>query len=107
MAPSTSSTATSAISTPPGPATIGSVLPVALIGRRLDEVFPAEIVARVRPFLDRAFAGETVTFPLSAFGLDYTIHAWPLPEPDGTVGAIAAMAQEVPARPRGAEDLTP
>src|SRR6188474_1477127 len=47
------------------------LIPVALIGHRLDEVFPADVVAQVEPFLDRAFAGETVTFTLSAFGREY------------------------------------
>jgi len=68
--------------------------PVVLIGRRLDEVYPADLVARVRRFLERAFAGEMVAFPLSAFGYEYNVRAWPLPEADGTVGAVVAIAQE-------------
>jgi DNA-binding CsgD family transcriptional regulator len=83
------------------------LMPMALIGHRLDEVFPADIVDRVGPFLDRAFDGETVAFTLSAFGREYGIRAWPLTEPDRTIGAVVAVAQEVPTPPQGADELTP
>jgi DNA-binding CsgD family transcriptional regulator len=77
-----------------------------LIGHRLDELFP-EIVAWVRPFFDRAFAGETVTFPLSVVGREYGIRAWPLAETAGAITAVVAIAREAPARPAAAEELTP
>src|SRR5688500_15531996 len=32
--------------------------PAGLIGMRLDDLYPADAVALVRPFYDRAFAGE-------------------------------------------------
>jgi len=89
-----------------GHARLGLV-PIMLIGHRLDEIFPAEIVAWVGPFLGRAFAGETVTFTLSAFGHEYSIRAWPLAEPDSTIGAVMAVAQEVLAPSQQAEELSP
>ena len=80
--------------------------PEHLVGHRLGELFP-EIVARVRPFFDRAFAGETVTFPLSVVGREYGICAWPLAEPPGAITAVAAIAHEVPPRSDAAAVLTP
>jgi DNA-binding CsgD family transcriptional regulator len=77
-----------------------------LIDQRLDELFPPELVEPIRRFYARAFAGETVTFTLVAFGLEYDIRAAPIVEPDGEVNAIVAMAQETPVRPR-AEVLSP
>jgi DNA-binding CsgD family transcriptional regulator len=83
------------------------LMPVALIGQRLDDLFSGDSIVQVRPFYDRAFAGETVTFTLAVFEREYTIRAWPLAESDGTIGAIVVVAQEVPAQPQGAEELTP
>jgi DNA-binding CsgD family transcriptional regulator len=80
--------------------------PEELIGHRLDELFP-EIVAWVRPYFNRAFAGETVTFPLSVVGHEYGIRARPLAEPAGAIMAVVAIAREGPARPAAAEELTP
>jgi DNA-binding CsgD family transcriptional regulator len=80
--------------------------PDRLVGHRLDELFPA-IVARVRSFLDRAFDGETVTFPLTVVGREYWIHAWPLAEPSAAITTVVAIAQELPTRPPAAEVLTP
>jgi len=80
--------------------------PGLLITRRLDDLFPDELVARVRPFYARAFAGETVTFILPVFGHEYTIQAWPLVEADGAINAIVAMAREIPTPP-SAEVLSP
>src|SRR3712207_8626857 len=39
-----------------------------LIGKRLDDLFPADSVAYVRPLYGRAFAGEEVAFELAVFG---------------------------------------
>ena len=63
----------------PDGATIGpcrkGLAPDLLIGHRLDELFPDEVVDCVRPFSARAFAGETVTFTAPAFGREYTVQA--------------------------------
>jgi DNA-binding CsgD family transcriptional regulator len=64
-------------------------------------------VAYVRPFYERAFAGETVVFDLPVFGRGYTIHASPLREPRGSVVGVVAIAQETPAQPSSAGALTP
>lgn len=80
--------------------------PEQLIGHRLDELF-ADIVPWVRPFFDRAFAGETVTFPLSVVGREYGIRAWPLARAADVIIAVVAIAQEAPARPAAADELTP
>jgi hypothetical protein len=56
------------------------LLSVALIGRRLGDIFPAEVVAQAEPSLRRAFAGETVAFTLEAYGQGYDVRAWPLAE---------------------------
>jgi hypothetical protein len=44
--------------------------PAALVGTRLADLFPADSVAYVRPFYERALAGETVVFDLPVFGRD-------------------------------------
>jgi DNA-binding CsgD family transcriptional regulator len=88
-----------------GHARLGLV-PEALTGRRLDDLFPAEPIARVRAFCRRAFTGETVTFTLSIFGREYVIRAWPLAEPDAAISAIVAVAREVPTPLPGVERLT-
>jgi len=77
-----------------------------LMGQRLDDLFPAASLAPVKPFYARAFAGELVTFALVVFGLEYTVRAAPLAEPDGTARAIAALTREAPVRP-GVEMLPP
>jgi len=73
--------------------------PEMLIGRRLDDLFPADSVDPVRPFYARAFAGETVSFALPVFEREYSVRASPLPQPDGAIHAIVALAQETPAQP--------
>jgi len=77
-----------------------------VIGRQVDDIFPADLVAPVRPFYARAFAGETVTFTMPVFGHEYSVHVWPLAESDGTVNAIVALTQKAPPRP-SAEALSP
>jgi len=80
--------------------------PEHLVGHRLEDLFP-EIVASVGPCFDRAFAGETVTFPLSVVGREYGIRAWPLAAPPGAITAVVAIAHEVTARSDAAAVLTP
>ena len=80
--------------------------PDVVIGHRFEDILPAEVVALAGPFLARALAGETVTFTLPAMGHEYSVHAWPLMEPDGAINAIVALSQEAPVPPR-AEVLSP
>src|SRR4051794_27356592 len=47
--------------------------PASLIGKRLAALSPADSVAFVRPFYERAFAGDVVVFELPVFGHSYTI----------------------------------
>ena len=51
----------------------------------------------------RAFDGGTVTFSVPILGREYPVRTRPLTEPDGAIGAIVGVAQEMPAPPRGAE----
>jgi DNA-binding CsgD family transcriptional regulator len=78
-----------------------------LVGQRLDDLFPDEVVDRVRPFYARAFAGKTVMFTAPAFGREYDVRAWPITAPNGTIGAVVAVAQEVPTPSQVGEELTP
>src|SRR4051794_12216159 len=81
-----------------GHARLGLV-PATLIGKRLDDLFPAGPVAEIRIHCGRAFAGEAVTFALLILERTYIIRAWPLEEADGAINAIVAMAIEVPTPP--------
>jgi DNA-binding CsgD family transcriptional regulator len=81
--------------------------PADLIGKRLDDLFPADSVAYVRPLYGRAFAGEEVVFELAVFGRVYTIRASPLRDRRGSIVAALAIAQEVAARPGAEGALTP
>ena len=83
------------------------VLPVALIGKRLSDIFPVDVVTQAEPFLCRAFAGETVAFTMVAYGQGYDVRAWPLAEADGSIGAIVAVAQEIAVPPQAGAELTP
>src|SRR3989442_7357976 len=49
----------------------------ALAGRRLDELFDAELVSIVEPHYRRAFTGEHRQFPFDVFGQTYHIAAAP------------------------------
>src|SRR3954452_8226071 len=77
-----------------------------VIGHRMGGLLPREGVAQVRPFYDRAFAGETVRFSVPALGREYSIPAWPLATQDGAINAIVALARETPTPP-SAEALPP
>jgi DNA-binding CsgD family transcriptional regulator len=80
--------------------------PDVFIGKQIGDLFSAEVVARVTPFYARVLAGETVTFTLSVIGLELSMQAWPLAEPDGAIRAIVVMAQEAPTQP-GTDVLSP
>jgi hypothetical protein len=77
-----------------------------LIGRTLDELFPAGEVASVKPFLERAFEGQAVQFEVDAFGRTYIMSAGPLDDPP--VEQIIAVAQEIsPTRDRAGSHSEP
>ncbi len=76
-----------------------------IVGRTLHEVLGAAAVARVRPYIDRVLAGESVEYeaelPWAASGPGW-IHARYTPwlEPDGTVGGWVASIEDISARKR-------
>ena len=79
--------------------------PEVLVGKTLDELFPKESADFVRPYYERAFAGEGVEFELRLEDRVYGIHAAPLHEEDGEVRTIIAVAQNVTERKRAEEGL--
>src|SRR5215213_9652426 len=79
--------------------------PEMLVGKTLDELFPKESADVVKPYYERAFAGEGVEFELPLGGRVYGIHAAPLHEEDGEVRTIIAVAQNVTERKRAEEGL--
>jgi PAS domain S-box-containing protein len=78
--------------------------PEMLVGRTLDELFPKDSVEFVRPYYQRAFAGENVEFELPLGGYIYSIHAAPLLEEDDEVRTIIAVAQNVTEHKRAQEE---
>ena len=72
--------------------------PEKLIGRPLREVFPGESVDYVAPYYRRAFAGETVEFPLEVGAYTYSVTAIPLRDSGGGVYAVMAVAQNITQR---------
>jgi len=78
--------------------------PEMLVGKTLDELFPKESAAFVRPYYRRAFAGENVEFELPLGGRTYSIYAAPLREENGEVHTIIAVAQNVTERKRVQEE---
>jgi PAS domain S-box-containing protein len=79
--------------------------PEMLVGKTLDELFPKESADLVKPYYEKAFAGEGVEFELPLGGRVYGIHAAPLREVDGEVRTIIAVAQNVTERKRAEERL--
>jgi PAS domain S-box-containing protein len=78
--------------------------PEMLVGKTLDELFPKESAAFVRPYYRRAFAGDNVEFELPLGGRTYSIYAAPLREENGEVHTIIAVAQNVTERKRVQEE---
>lgn len=68
--------------------------PMALVGRRLADVFSPQSVARLEPFYRRAFDGATVRVDLPVLERVYTISAGPLTTEGGLVTAIVAVASD-------------
>ena len=78
--------------------------PEMLVGKTLDELFPKESADFVKPYYQRAFAGEAVEFELPLGGHVYSMHAAPLHEEDAEVRTIIAVAQNVSERKRAEEE---
>ncbi|HYQ85345.1 MAG TPA: sensor histidine kinase [Rubrobacter sp.] len=74
--------------------------PEMLVGKTIEELFPKESADFVRPFYQRAFAGENVEFELALGDRTYGIFAAPLREENGEVRTIIAVAQDVTERKR-------
>lgn len=72
--------------------------PDKLVGKTLAEVFEPGAVAYAAAHYRRAFAGESVEFPLEVGGRTYAIAALPLRADGGAVGAVLAVAQDVSER---------
>jgi PAS domain S-box-containing protein len=79
--------------------------PEMLVGKTLEELFPKESADFVRPYYERAFAGEDVEFELPLGDRVYSIHAAPLREEGGEVRTIIAVAQDVTGRKRAEDEL--
>ena len=75
-----------------------------LVGKTLEELFPKESADFVRPYYQRAFAGENVEFELPLGGHVYSICAAPLHKENGEVRTIIAVAQNVTERKRAQEE---
>lgn len=76
-----------------------------LIGKTLYEVFPAEQVEYVKPFYERAFAGESLEFELEVAGQWYVIYTAPLRDLQGNINSVIALAQNITERRRVQEAL--
>lgn len=63
-----------------------------LVGKALDELFSADVVAHVRPHYLRALAGEDVEFELPFGNRNFAISAGPLCNRHGEVVAIIVVA---------------
>jgi CheY-like chemotaxis protein len=68
-----------------------------VVGRRLADTFPSNVVALLDPHFRRAFAGEQVVFDLPLGPRTYEIHAAPLDYDGNTVATILAVATDVTA----------
>jgi PAS domain S-box-containing protein len=71
--------------------------PAMLLGRRLREVFPPDLVDHVEPFYLRAFGGDSVQFDLPVFDRTYSISTSPFSHDGEDVATIIAVAQDVTA----------
>ena len=77
----------------------------AFMGKRLSEVYPPEVYATIEPHLQRALAGETVSFEVT--GEERMYHVTYVPEvgPRGKVTAIYGLANDVTESRRMQEEL--
>ena len=75
------------------------------MGKRLSEVYPPEIYDVIRPHLERALAGETVTFEVQGEGRTYHVTYVPAKGPRGDVTAVYGLANDVSEARRMQEEL--
>lgn len=66
-----------------------------ITGQHVRTIYGDEVYDRVRPSLDRAFAGERVTFELANGGRVYRVTYLPSLEADGTVNQIYGLAHDI------------
>jgi signal transduction histidine kinase len=73
---------------------------MALTGRRLDELFDAELVSVVEPHYRSAFTGEQRQFQFDVFGKTYHIAAAPIVADGDTINHIVVVTQDISERSR-------
>jgi signal transduction histidine kinase len=66
-----------------------------LIGRTISEVFGDEADRTVRPFYEKAFAGDCVTFDVLVLDRQYSVTAAPLDRDQSRVVTVVAAAHEI------------
>ena len=71
-----------------------------LAGRRLDELFDAELVSIVEPHYRSAFTGEHRQFQFDVFGKTYHIAASPIAADGDTIHHIVVVTQDISERSR-------
>jgi diguanylate cyclase (GGDEF)-like protein/PAS domain S-box-containing protein len=73
-----------------------------LIGRKLYDLLPAEVVARRRPFIDRVLEqGESVRFEDERNGRWMQNHMYPLLDAEGHVDRLAIYSRDITERKQG------
>ncbi len=82
----------------------------AILGRRLADILTPEQQQKLQPFIDRALAGETVTFDISESRADgddrYVVKSYvPQCDRDGQVDGFYVLVQDITERRRTAEAL--
>lgn len=79
--------------------------PDRLVGQRLHDIFPSDVVASSEEVYARAFAGESVTLVLPWNNRLLEIHVTPAEHDESGVSAVLAIAEDVTAERRAASRL--
>lgn len=66
-----------------------------LFGKRLTDMVPKHRMDEIKPFLDRAFAGETFSVELPRAGYDFLVCYVPLKEEDGAINIVLTISIDV------------
>lgn len=64
-------------------------------GKPLDDIFPPDVVARIKPEFERAFQGEAREFTNELFGRYFKHFPQPIRDADGKVTAVVGFITEV------------
>jgi diguanylate cyclase (GGDEF)-like protein/PAS domain S-box-containing protein len=71
----------------------------ALLGRRLEELIPPDVLEEVLPWVTRALAGETVSYEaethINQQRRDILVNFIPLCQPDGTQDGLVAVGRDI------------